>query len=144
MLDTRREAELLGFPFGRIADPAGRGAERALAVVFRAIGLGLGEEFAQGALAASFAQGVDLADDAALLAITGRAGLREQDVRAALAGESWRVTAEQNRAALFEAGLWGAPTFRVNGGMAHWGQDRIWTLEEDVIAALRQQQRNAS
>lgn len=144
VLDTRREAELLGFPFGRIADPAGRGAERALAVVFRAIGLGLGEEFAQGALAASFAQGVDLADDAALLAITGRAGLREEDVRAALADESWRGTAEQNRAALFEAGLWGAPTFRVNGGMAHWGQDRIWTLEEDVIAALRQQQRNAS
>jgi len=28
------------------------------------------------------------------------------------------------------------PTFRVNGGPAHWGQDRIWALEEDVIAAL--------
>lgn len=138
VLDTKREAEMVGLPFGRIVDPVGKGAERALAVVFRASALGLAEAFAQGALAASFAQGVDLADDAGLFSVTRAAGLRDEDVRAALADDSWRATAEANRAALFEAGLWGAPTFRVNGGPAHWGQDRIWALEEDVLEALRQ------
>ena len=106
--------------------------------------LGLGEEFAQAALAGSFAQGIDLADDAGLFSITRQVGLRDQDVRAALADETWREAAEQNRVALFDAGLWGAPTFRVDDGPAHWGQDRIWALEEDVIAALQQEGRNAS
>ena len=41
---------------------------------------------------------------------------------------------DANRAALFEAGLWGAPTFCVDGMPAHWGQDRIWALEEDLAA----------
>ena len=144
VLDTQREAELVGLPFGKIVDPRGKGAERALAVVFRAVPLGLGETFAEAALAGSFAEGIDLTDDAKLFAITDSVGLRDQDVRAALADESWRVAAAQNRVALFEAGLWGAPTFRVNGGPAHWGQDRIWALEEDVIAALQQGPRNAA
>ena len=144
VLDTKREAELVGLPFGKIVDPRGKGAERALAVVFRAIPLGLGEAFAEAALAGSFAEGADLADDTTLFAITDEVGLRDQDVRAALADESWRAVAEQNRVALFEAGLWGAPTFRVDGGPAHWGQDRIWALEEDVIAALQREPRNAS
>lgn len=144
VLDTKREADLVGLPFGRIVDPVGKGAERALAVVFHATRLGLGEAFAQAALAASFAQGIDLADDAGLFATTRRVGLRDEDVRAALADQSWRETAEQNRVALFAAGLWGAPTFRVNGGPAHWGQDRIWALEEDVLDALQERQRSAS
>jgi len=58
----------------------------------------------------------------------------DDDVRAGLADESWRATADANRAALFEAGLWGAPTFCVDGMPAHWGQDRIWALEEDLAA----------
>jgi 2-hydroxychromene-2-carboxylate isomerase len=144
VFDTKREADLVGLPFGRIVDPVGPGAERALAVVFRAMSLGPSEEFAQAALAGSFAQGIDLADDAGLFAITRRVGLRDEDVRAALSDQSWRESAEANRTALFAAGLWGAPTFRVNGGPAHWGQDRIWALEEDVQAALQQQQRSAS
>ena len=136
-LDTKREADLLGMPFGRIADPVGKGAERALAVFFRAQALGRGVEFAQAAMAGSFAQGIDLADDTGLFAITRSVGLPDGEVRAALADESWRARAEENRVALFDAGLWGAPTFRVNGGAAHWGQDRIWALEEDVMAALQ-------
>jgi len=36
----------------------------------------------------------------------------------------------------FDAGLWGAPTYRVDGAPAHWGQDRLWALEEDLKAAI--------
>jgi 2-hydroxychromene-2-carboxylate isomerase len=34
-----------------------------------------------------------------------------------------------HRAGLTEAGLWGAPTCRVNRKPAHWGQDRLRALE---------------
>ena len=97
MLDTKREAERAGLPFGRAVDPVGRGAERALAVAHFANSIGLGEEFSE---------------------------------------RSLRDAAEINRAALFEAGLWGAPTYRVDGGAAHWSQDRLRALEADLKRAI--------
>jgi 2-hydroxychromene-2-carboxylate isomerase len=136
VLDTKREADRVGLPFGPVVDPVGAGAERALAVLHHAIPLGLGEEFAELGLRAAFAEGIALAEDQGLFDVARRAGLTEGQVRDALADESWRVAAEANRAALFDAGLWGAPSYRVNGGPAHWGQDRLWALEEDLVAAL--------
>jgi 2-hydroxychromene-2-carboxylate isomerase len=135
VLDTLREARRVGLPFGRIVDPVGAGAERALAVLHHAAPLGCGEAFAELALQGAWAEGIALADDAGLQDIGARAGLSAAQIAAALADESWRAAAETNRQALFEAGLWGAPTFRVNGGPAHWGQDRLWALEADLIAA---------
>lgn len=134
-IDAKREAECLGLPFGRAVDPVGAGAERALAVLHHAVPLGLGEEFAELGLRAAWADGIALAEDAGLLDVARRAGLGDDQVAAALADESWRKTAEANRAALFEAGLWGAPTYRVNGGPACWGQDRLWVLEQDLQRA---------
>jgi 2-hydroxychromene-2-carboxylate isomerase len=135
MLDAKREAERAGLPFGRIVDPVGIGVERALAVLHHAVPLGLGEEFAERALRAAFAEGVDLAQDAGLHAVARAAGLDDAQIVAALADPSWRETAEENRKALLDAGLWGAPTYRVDGGPAHWGQDRLWALEQDLLAA---------
>lgn len=135
-LDCKREAERLGLPFGRIVDPVGAGAERALAVLHHAMDLGLGEQFAELGLKAAFADGIALAEDDGLYDVARRAGLTDAQTAAALADESWRERAEVNRAALLDAGLWGAPTFRVNGHEAHWGQDRLWMLEDDIRAAM--------
>lgn len=131
-LDVKREAEMVGLPYGTIVDPVGEGARRALAVFHRAIAKGRGAEFAESGLKAAFADGIDLASRNGLEEAAVRAGLTPEDVTAALADTSWQAVAEENRKALFEAGLWGAPTYRVNGGEAHWGQDRLWTLEEDI------------
>jgi 2-hydroxychromene-2-carboxylate isomerase len=68
--------------------------------------------------------------------VARRAGLSEETVRKALADPSWEAAVEGNRQALFEAGLWGVPSFRVDGKPAHWGQDRFWALEQDIIASL--------
>ncbi len=135
VLDAKREADRCGLPFGRIVDPVGAGAERALAVLHHAVRLGQGGEFAELALKAAWADGIALAEVAGLRDVAHRAGLTDAQVAAALADESWREAAEVNRAALFEAGLWGAPTYRVNGEPAHWGQDRLWALEEDLVSA---------
>lgn len=135
-LDAKREAERVGLPFGRAVDPVGAGAERALAVLHHAVPLGLGEAFAELGLRAAWADGIALAEDAGLCDVARRAGLTADQVAAALADESWREAAEANRAALFDAGLWGAPTYCVNGGPAHWGQDRLWALEQDLQQAV--------
>jgi 2-hydroxychromene-2-carboxylate isomerase len=135
VLDAKREADRCGLPFGRIVDPVGAGAERALAVLHHAVPLGVGGQFAELALQAAWADGIALAEDAGLADAARRAGLTDAQVAEALADSSWREAAEANRAALFEAGLWGAPTYRVNGGPAHWGQDRLWALEEDLVRA---------
>lgn len=136
VLDCKREAERLSLPFGRIVDPVGTGAERALAVLNHAIELGRGEDFAELGLKAAFADGIALVEDGGLFEVARRAGLTDAQTRAALADDSWRQRVGANRAALLDAGLWGAPAFRVGGGLAHWGQDRLSMLEDDIRATL--------
>ena len=136
LLDAMREGALQGVSFGRIVDPMGAGSDRVTAVLHRAIAMGKGAVFTELGLKAVFHDGIDLATDAGLLKLTESAGLTAADMRAALADESWRAVAEENRRALLDAGLWGAPTYRVNRGAAHWGQDRLWALEEDLKAAI--------
>ena len=114
----------------------GIGVERAIAVLFRAISLGLGEVFAENTLRATWAQGVDLTSEQGLKGVARASGLSADQVDEALADETWRAPAEVNRQALFDAGLWGAPSYCVNGRPAHWGQDRLWALEEDLLEEL--------
>lgn len=135
MFDTKREADRVGLPFGTVVDPRGAATERGIAVLARAIPLGRGEDFAESFLRAVWSEGVDGATDAGLYRIAARAGLDEAFVHAALQDEAWREPAEANRQALFAHGLWGAPTLSVDGGPAHWGQDRLWAVENDLIAA---------
>lgn len=136
ILDTKREAERAGLPFGTVVDPVGPGAARALAVLNHAIKLGRGEEFAELGMRAAFADGIALDSDKGMFDVAMRAGLNIEQTKAALADESWRIIAEDNRQALFDAGLWGAPSFRVDGRPAHWGQDRFWALEQDILETL--------
>lgn len=134
--DCKREAERLGLPFGRVADPVGAGAERGLAVLHHAIPVAKGAAFAQSFLQGVFAEGIDAASDAGLIRLAARAGLDEAFVKKALADPSWREVAEQNRSDMFAGGAWGVPSFRVEGGAMHWGQDRLWVVEEELRAAI--------
>jgi 2-hydroxychromene-2-carboxylate isomerase len=132
--DCKREAERLGLPFGDVADPVGRGAERGLAVLNHAIKAGQGEAFAMSFLRGVFAEGISAASDKGLLTMAIRAGISATALEVALADESWRATAEANRKELFAAGVWGVPAFRVNGGDMLWGQDRLWAIEQKLQA----------
>lgn len=132
VLDTKREAERLGLPFGSICDPVGAGAERGLAVLARAIALGRGPAFLESFLAGVFAEGIDAASDGGLGLLAKRAGVADADVAAALADDGWRATAEANRRDLLALGLWGVPSFQVDDRPAHWGQDRLWAVEREL------------
>ena len=71
----------------------------------------------------------------ALKIIATRAGLTWASAQKALKNPAWRLLAETNRAEMFDLGLWGVPSFRV-GSTSVWGQDRLWAIEQDLIAAL--------
>lgn len=133
--DTKREAERLGLPFGRIADPVGRPAERGLAVLFHAMTLGRGPDFARAFLKGVFADGIDAGTARGLDYLGAQAGLARAEVRAGLDDDSWRGHAEANRDAMLGLGIWGVPAFQVDDRPAHWGQDRLWAVERDLQAA---------
>lgn len=131
LVDTKREAERLGLPFGNICDPVGRPTERGLAVLHHAILAGKGRDFLISFLKGVWAEGIDAGSDAGLKRIAARAGIDWSAVEAALADDSWRKVAEMNRARLLSLGLWGVPSFHV-GDLAVWGQDRLWLVEEEL------------
>ena len=133
--DTKREAERVGLPFGLIADPVGKPTERGLAVLHHAIQAGKGEAFALSFMRGVFAEGISARSDSGLLTLCTRAGITEAQMQAALADASWRAVAEANRGEMFALGIWGVPGFRVNKGSAHWGQDRLWLLEQQLRQA---------
>jgi 2-hydroxychromene-2-carboxylate isomerase len=135
--DTKREADRLGQPFGSVVDPVGRPVENGLALLHAAIKTGQGSAFLESFLEGVFAQGLDASSVHGLEHIARRAGMSPADCTAALRDDAWRAAAETNRSDMLERGIWGVPSFRVNDMPVLWGQDRLWMLEEDLIAALR-------
>ena len=135
-MDTKREAERVGLRYGTMVDPVGLGVERGLAVLHHAIQEGHGYDFALSFTQGAFADGIDATTEAGLAQLAQRAGVSDATVKAALADDSWRTMAEANREEMFAGGLWGVPSFRINDGEARWGQDRLWAIEQDLIAAL--------
>jgi len=137
LLDTKREAERLDLPFGNVVDPVGKPVEDGLAILHRAIARGRGTEFLSSFLAGAFAEGIDTHRLPALRELALRVGLTDIDFEDALNDPAWRTMAATNREALLASGLWGVPSFRVVGYPSVWGQDRLWMVEQDLLAASR-------
>ena len=136
VMDTKREAERVGLPFGHAVDPIGRPVERGFSLFPWARDRGRGFEYLWQFLKAAFADGVDTGSDAGLRRVVEATGLSWAEARPLLDGEGWRKELEENRLALVDAGLWGVPSFRVLGGgdppYATWGQDRLFRVEQEI------------
>ncbi|MCC7393293.1 MAG: DsbA family protein [Sphingomonadaceae bacterium] len=135
LMDCAREARRLGIPFGKIVDPVGKPVERGYAILHHAIAAGRGLEFTLAFLEGVWAQGLDAGSDSSrsgLARITANAGLDWGEMRHHLDDDGWRAVAETNRQTMLDGGLWGVPSFGVNGQF-FWGQDRLWAVD----AALR-------
>lgn len=125
--DAAREAARRGVGFGKIADPVGAGAERCIAVFHYAESVNRGRAFLLNAAEAIWCKGVDVASDRGMRKVTGRTGLSWPGAKAAMDGENWRETVDENRKSMMESGVWGVPTLRL-GDFVVWGQDRDWLL----------------
>ena len=142
VLDTKREAEDAGVPFGRICDPVGRPVERCFSLYRWARDRGRAAELMLAFTRASFAEGVDTGTDAGLRIVVERAGLPWNEAREHLdRDEGWREELEANREALFALGLWGVPSYclRDRSGsvlFSTWGQDRLWLVEAEIRRRL--------
>jgi len=130
-LDATREAERLGVPFGRFADPLGAGVERCMAVFAYARSERRDREFVLNACEGIWARRVDTATDRGMRRITGRTGLFWPEARAAMDDETWRAPVEANRESMMASGSWGVPTVRL-GDFVAWGQDRDWLLVRHI------------
>ena len=127
--DAKREANRLGLPFGKIADPVGRPTERGLAVLAYAVEQGKGDAFVVSFLRGVWSERIDAGSDRGLRVLAERAGLDWSTASQSLHDESWRAKAEAHRRELTGLGLWGVPSFRVGDRRAVWGQDRLWLVE---------------
>lgn len=129
--DTSREARRLGIPYGKFADPLGKGVERCMAVFEYAQSQKRERDFLLNAGEAIWARGVDVASDKGMRKVTGRTGLFWPDVLAAMQGDSWRAAAEANCESMMASGCWGVPALRL-GDFIVWGQDRDWILVRHI------------
>ena len=126
--DAAREATRLGLPFGNIYDPLGEGVWRCLTIAEHAQTQNKLAPFVIAASRASWAEGINVAEDAPLQKICEGAGLQWSECCAAIGNKDYRQRVEDNTARLGELGQWGVPTF-VFGKDCFWGQDRIEDLE---------------
>lgn len=142
-LDTKREAEAVGVPFGYVCDPVGAPVERAFSIYPFARSKGLAAEFLLAFCRAAFAEGVDTGSDEGMQYVCEVAGLVWSDARKNADPDGWRVELECNREEMLAMGLWGVPSYRLRGGQGEqgaqgekdfctWGQDRLWMVENEI------------
>jgi len=138
MLDTQREAEAMGMPFGRVLDPIGEPVRRAYSLWPWARDRGRGEASLAAFLRAAFSEGIDTSTDSGLRRVVERAGLSWEEAAIRLGDPAWEEELESNRLALTrEMGQWGVPSFRLRGpagapDLCCWGQDRLWLVAREI------------
>jgi 2-hydroxychromene-2-carboxylate isomerase len=138
MLDTHREAEKMGMPFGRVLDPIGEPVRRGYSLWPWARDCGRGEAFLAAFLRAAFSEGVDTSTDSGLRRVVERAGLPWEEAAKRLGDPAWEKELENNRLAMIEEmGQWGVPSFRLRGpagtpDLCSWGQDRLWLVAREI------------
>ena len=144
-LDTAREAREAGVPYGNFYDPIGEPARRCYSLYAWACEQGKGTALLSCFLKAAFAQGINTNKDAGLKSVVENAGLDWAQAKNVLGQPGWKELVESNRQAMYEAGLWGVPSFRLldeNGEqlLALWGQDRLWLFAREIQRQLARRQ----
>lgn len=131
--DARREAEKFNLPFGKICDPLGEGIEHCMGLFLYAKTQGKEKEFVVSAAEGIWAEGLDVNRPSHLKKIVERAELDWQQAQPWLGNKDWQAQVEKHASELAALGLWGVPVFRY-GHLRVWGQDRLWALEQAVLA----------
>jgi len=135
--DAAREARSAGVPFGKFYDPIGNPARNCYSLYPWACEQGRGNQLIASFLRCAFAEGINTNNARGLKKVVDKAGL-DWSVAKTLVGQSgWEEILETNRQAMYEAGLWGVPSFRLlnrqgESVLALWGQDRLWLVAREI------------
>lgn len=139
--DTAREAAAADVPFGNFYDPIGDPVRKGYALYYWACEQGRGIEFFSAFLRCAFALGINLNRRKGLQQAVEMAGLDWSAAQHHVDDRSWEAALEVNRRAMYEAGLWGVPSFRLMDEegkecLAIWGQDRLWLVAREIQRQL--------
>lgn len=135
--DAAREARASNVPCGDFYDPIGEPARRCYSLYPWACSQGKGNALLSSFLSAAFAQGINTNNDRGLRQVVENAGLDWASAKQIVGQDGWQEILEDNRLAMYDSGLWGAPSFRLldadkNVVLALWGQDRLWLFEREI------------
>lgn len=140
--DAAREARAAGVPYGNFYDPIGEPVRRAYSLYPWAREQGRATQFISAFLRCAFALGINTNTEKGFKQVVEAAGLNWKDAAAHLGSQDWKQEFEQNRLAMYDAGLWGVPSFRLLNArgeqvLALWGQDRLWLVSQAIQQQLR-------
>jgi len=135
--DTAREARAASVPYGRFYDPIGEPVRRCYSLYPWACSLGKGNQLLSSFLRAAFVDGVNTSRERGLKSVVENAGLDWMEAKPLVGQDGWQQVLEDNRLAMYDSGLWGAPSFRLLDSdkkpvLALWGQDRLWLLAREI------------
>ncbi len=135
--DASREARACQVPFGNIYDSVGDPVRHCHSLFDWACGLGRERELFGSFLSCVFARGIDTNTQKGMREVVEMAGLDWEEAKVRIGNLGWADLLEKNRKALYLAGIWGTPAFRLldeDGGelISLWGQDRLWLLSRKI------------
>lgn len=141
-MDAAREARAAGVAYGNFYDPIGEPARRCYSLYPWAVEQGKGNALLSSFLRHAFALGTNTRHERGLRKVVEAAGLDWQEATRHLGRPGWEELLEDNRVAMYQAGLWGVPSFRLldEGGaqlLALWGQDRLWLIARAIRRQIR-------
>lgn len=141
LADTKREADRIGVPFGKIFDPVGTPVRRIYSLFSWAEESGKGGDLLKAFTDMAWSEGVDVGADDGLRKICERVGLDWQAASEIVDNNDWEVWAEENRLQMMASDLWGVPSYRLldeDGSEIYscWGRDRLWLLAHEIQKAL--------
>lgn len=144
-MDAAREALAADVPYGNFKDPIGEPVRKAYSLYPWAVEQGREVEYLSSFLRAAFAEGINSNRLSGLKTIVERAGLDWQVAKDLVGQSGWETQLEYNRLAMYEAGLWGVPSFRLLNAqgepvLALWGQDRLWLFARAIQRELEKSQ----
>ena len=136
-LDTKRESKLYGLPFGKLADPLGKGVERCYALFEYAKSQGKEERYLLNYARCVWSEGILSETDKGLKHIVKISGLDWQQAKPLLKDDSWREWVDSNLQELYDLELWGVPSFKYEGESV-FGQDKLSFIEQAIRKDLLQ------
>ncbi|RLQ22636.1 2-hydroxychromene-2-carboxylate isomerase [Seongchinamella sediminis] len=139
--DVAREAREAGWSWGRFYDPIGEPVRRCYSLYPWAVAQGRGNALLSCFLRAAFVDGVNTNTRRGLRRVVEAAGLDWRQAEPRIGSTGWEEMLEENRLAMYAAGLWGVPSFRLldangEGLLSLWGQDRLWLVAREIQRQL--------